>query len=1359
MNDESKLVRGAGGGSKSSKARQPVIAPDSAQSKAILCLLDLLGEGQIKGLVSGNQSIIIDGTPLGNADGSVNFNGFTWDFRDGRQTQDVIAGFPDVSTPFNVGVQVKVSASYTITVADPTCDQVRVIVNIPALSTQDSVTGDVTGAQVQYKFQMSVNNGAFTDINVMGSASPIVTINDKVRSKYQREHLIVLPKPATSYKIRMVRITADSVSANLLNDTYLDSYYEILDSKLTYPNSVMCGFKVDASQFAQMPSRAYLVDGMYVQIPTNYDPDTRAYTGVWDGSFKIGYTNNPAWILRDLMLNTRYGLGEYIKPSNINVAKLYTIARYCDGLVTDGAGGFEPRFTLNTVIAAQKDAYKVIQDICSVFRGMAYWSAGAVQFTQDAPSDPQFLYNNANVVDGMFNRVGSSRKDRHSVVHVMWNDPLDQYKQKIEYVEDKKLIESLGYRKMDTTAFGCTSRAQAHRIGLWILYTESIETNIMTFDVGLQGLQCVPGDIVKVHDQYKAGKREGGRLKACTRTVATLDVPTQVAAGSIIAIQMPDGKFEERAVVGSGLMTTVTFASQLSTTPMPNTVWIMTELNLVPQLARVVSVSESETKNQYTISVVDHNPSKYASIEQGLALQQYPTTVLDPTNSMPEQLKIEEVTYLIAPGQLGTRLEVSWVGKSPTYFVSWRSVTASATSGWKREEVTKASFVLPNVVGGAIYDFKVVSQSSTGKLSKELVGSYTTLGNKNPPSPPTNLTAVGDFRQINLAWINSTVVDFDFVEIFENTVDNVNTAYYLDRTAGNTYVRSGIVGLMKYYYWVRTVNKRGMRSAFNSTAGTSATSGFIAKTDLDVALNTTIDNIIEDIDGVVDEVMGQVDVITDGLSDRVTDAFEHADEALALAQAARAGNNIEAYLRDDENVQMKRDVYELKVAIDEDISASIEEINQVLVTDRQAVATSFSQVATRFDTNEAALTTEQTARTTADSALSTSINSLIAKTDTTNASIVTEQTTRANADSALASSITALVAKTDTTNASIVTEQTTRANADSALSTRVDALVAKTDTTNASITTEATARANGDSANATLITALQTKTDTTNANLATELTTRANADTAIANSVTALTAKMGTDIAAAVSTETTARVSADGALGTRIDSVVAANGTNATAITSETTARTTADSALGTRIDQLTVKVGTDIAAAVATETTARANADGALSTRIDTAQATANGASSSVSTTSSALAALDGKLSASWTAKVQVTSGGMVYMAGMGVGVQTTDQGILQTQIAMQADRFVVVNPGNSSSITPFQIIGGATLINAAYIGDMQSIALNAQGVPYWVLSRNGTFQLNGNGTGMRREMRANYDRYYNTANGVLVIEIGELT
>lgn len=819
-------IRGAGGGgssSSSSTTRTPITAADTVASKAKLALLDLLCEGQVKGLVGGAAGIILDGTQLENSDGTLNYQGFSWTFRDGRQDQTIIDGFPDVSTPYNLGTRIRQTAPVTFNVSNNDADAVRVIITIPQLSSQDTSTGDVTGTTVQYQFQMSYNNGPFMPVYLAGTDNPTITITDKSKAKYQREHLISLPKPGSNYKIRCLRLTADSDSSYLANETYLDSYYEIINIKMTYPNSVMVGINVDAEQFSSLPSRAYLLDGLYIRIPTNYNPETRLYTGIWDGTFKIGFSNNPAWILYDLLLNKRYGLGGFVKESNVNKAKLYQIGRYCDGLVTDGKGGWEPRFTLNTCIAAQADAYKIISDICSTFRGMSYWSGGMVQLTQDSPADAQFLFTNGNVVDGLFNRVGTARKDRHSVVHVTWNDPEDQYKQKIEYVEDADLIEEIGYRRSDTIAFGCTSRAQAHRVGLWILYTEKMETGLVTFTVGLEAMQVMPGDIVKIMDQWRSGKRNGGRLMESSRTGCKLDKVTQIAPNSIIAVAMPNGKFEEVTISNSGNTDTLTFATQLSEKPNPNAVWIITELSLVPTLARVVGIAQGEKLGEFVVSCVEHNPSKYAAIEQGLKLESYPTTILDPTFSTPENLQVDEVTYLAAPGILGTRLDVSWEGKSPTYYISWRRKLGDSVTGWTQSTVKVNRFELPVDPDGATYDFSVVSQSVTGKLSEPLVGSYTVLGSLNPPKQPTNLTALGDFRQIILNWSTPSSLDLSHFEVYENTVDNNELATLVGTPTTTSFNRGGLPGLATRYYWVKAVNRRGMKSQFNSNIGTSAT--------------------------------------------------------------------------------------------------------------------------------------------------------------------------------------------------------------------------------------------------------------------------------------------------------------------------------------------------------------------------------------------------------------------------------------------------------------------------------------------------------------------------------------------------------
>lgn len=820
-----KAIRGSGGssGGGESEARTPVNAPDTISSKANLAILDLICEGQIKGLVNGANSIFLDGTPLINEDGSTNFTGFDWQFRDGRQDQALITGFPDVSTPYNVGTRLRNSSPITFTVSSSDADAVRVIITIPSLTLQDSGTGDVNGTTVEYQFSISTDGGSFMPVLVDGTDSPVVTISDKSKSKYQREHLITLPKPGTSYRVRVTRITPDTTDSYLSNETYLDSYYEVSNVRLSYPNSAMMGIRVSADQFASLPARAYLIDGLFIRVPSNYNADTHEYTGIWDGTFKIAASSNPAWVLYDVLTNRRYGLGEFVKESHINKAKLYQIGRYCDGMVTDGFGGMEPRFTLNTVIAAREDAYRVISDICSVFRGMSYWSGGMIQMTQDSPSDPVFLFNNTNVIDGEFGRTGSARKDRHSVVHVTWNDPADQYKQKIEYVEDAELIEDLGYKRYDTLAFGCTSRAQAHRVGLWILYTEKVETNVINFGVGLEGLQCMPGDIVKIHDQWKAGKRNGGRLLGATRLGCRLDKKTQVTAGSILSVQMPHGKYEDRVVNESGLVDRLTFASALSDEPVENAVWILVEPTLVPVLGRIVGVGQGRDPGTFMISAIEHNPSKYGSIEQGLQLEDLPTTILDPTYSTPENMRIDETTYLQSPGVLGTRLDVSWEGKSGTYYVSWRRKNGASVTGWTQTTVNVPRFDLPVEADQSTYDFSVIAQSVTGKLTEPLVGSYTVLGNLNPPKQPTNLTALGDFRAIILNWATSSELDVAHFEILENSVNDVSTAAVVGRPTTTTYTRGGLPGLSTRFYWVRAVNRRGQKSALNSNIGTSAT--------------------------------------------------------------------------------------------------------------------------------------------------------------------------------------------------------------------------------------------------------------------------------------------------------------------------------------------------------------------------------------------------------------------------------------------------------------------------------------------------------------------------------------------------------
>jgi len=596
------------------------------------------------------------------------------------------------------------------------------------------------------------------------NATPVITISGKSRSRYQRAHIIPITAGASSVRIRMTRITDDAASALLQNETYLDSYSEIVTLNMNYPNSALFGLRIDSQQFNQVPTRSYLIDGLYIRVPSNYDPVSRSYSGVWNGAFKWAVSNNPAWVMFDILTNSRYGLGNFISETQVDKAMLYTIGRYCDQLVPNGFGGVEPRFVLNAVIRNLADAYKLVSDIASVFRGMGFWDGGMVQFTQDAPSDPVMLYSYANVVDGQFNYTGSARKDRHSVVHVTWNDPNDFYRQKIEYVEDPELVSQYGVKKLDTLAFGCTSRGQAARVGRWILYTEKFESDFITFKVGIDSAFVVPGNIVKIQDQSRAGRRTAGRLVSvnAARTQAVLDAPLTISSTpATISVMMPDGTFADRTLnQGVGTHTTVNWATPFTQTPVDNALWMASEPNLEPILARVVGIAQGQNPGEFEITALEHNPSKFAAIEQGIRLEERNTSILDPNFvQAPVSVSVVESLYRAAPGVFANRMIVAWTGDSTTYEVAYRGTGSTNRSNWTVIRVSDGlSHEILNAAVGP-YEISVTGINPLGKRSTTTYVNFTVQGKRTPPSDVTGFNAIANDRGVELTW--NAVADED----------------------------------------------------------------------------------------------------------------------------------------------------------------------------------------------------------------------------------------------------------------------------------------------------------------------------------------------------------------------------------------------------------------------------------------------------------------------------------------------------------------------------------------------------------------------------------------------------------------------
>ncbi|MEV9427964.1 phage tail protein [Klebsiella pneumoniae] len=946
------LIAGAGGKKSSGSSRTPVEADDTVNSRAMASILDLLGEGVVGGLINGAKSIFIDGVALENEDGSFNYSGVTWDFRDGSQDQSPMPGFDFVETPKAVNTQLKTTNAVTVAIDNDDADRVRVIMKFPSLRSIDKKTGDTNGTSVQFKFQLANGNGSFYDVIATDESSSDVTLTAKKTGVYYRSYEIQLPKPGRAYKVRVLRLSADSNDQYLFNDTWVDSIGEIVDTPMNYPNSVLVGLKVNSEQFgSSMPSRSYLIRGLKIRVPSNYDENTNTYNGVWDGTFKLLSSSNPAWILFDLLTNARYGLGKFVSESMIDLGQLYQIGRYCDEEVDDGFGGKEKRFAINTQITSRQDAYRLIQDIAGAFRGMVFWAGGMVNIMQDSPSDPVMLFTNANVKDGLFTYKGSARKDRPSVALITYNNKQDGYKQNVEYVEDQEAMARYGERKTEAVAFGCTSRGQAHRVGLWLLYTARMESDMITFTAGLDASFLMPGETVLIQNKYRAGKRNSGRIVSFTKNSITLDAPVSLKkSGSFIRIINQEGKIVERDINETGdNITKVTFKTALATAdqPVTNGVWTITEPDLVPMRARVVAIAQGETPGSFDITVVQNNASKYQAIDNGAALVPENTTVLDPTYSKPSNLVISEGTYLSSPGNLSVKLMLAWEGKSPEYWVSWRRSDEGNVSNWQSARATEEQYEIVNVAENGRYDFQLYSVSFGGKKSEIITAVYQVKGTMTPPGAPTSLTAVGDYRNVVLNWVNPDSVDLAQINVYASKTNKLDTATLIAQAATTTFTHAGLGDNETWYYWIRAVNKRGMVGQPNSNLGTEATTRDVLSFLKDKITSSELGKeLLDEIDSkatqeAVDNAIGEV-------QNSVNESIQQVENDLA-----QTSSEIKAQV-DSVNQSLKEDID----TVNQTIVDNIDTVNQTINTNISNVNSQIEAAKQSIKDGDAALSQE-----------------------------------------------------------------------------------------------------------------------------------------------------------------------------------------------------------------------------------------------------------------------------------------------------------------------------------------------------------------------------------------------------------------
>lgn len=809
---EGAVIAGGGGGKSGGSGGGLSESEDTLKSTAYAQVLDLVCEGEIGGLVNGAKSIYLDDVPLQNTDNSYNFSGVTYISTTGTQTQPAIAGFNQVESEIAVGIEAKISTGPVVrNISTTNITSIIVTVQIPGLTFMDS-KGALGGTTVDYAIDVQVDGGGWVE-------KTLESLTGKSSQAYERQYRINLPT-GTTRQFRLRRITADSTNSQLNNKTVLKSFTEVIDAKLRYPNSALVGLKVDASQFRSVPRRGYDMKLLKIRIPTNATvraDGSLAYSGTWDGSFQIAWSCCPAWAYYDLVTMDRYGLGDYIDASQVDKWSLYSISRYSNELISNGFGGTEPRFSCNVWINSRQEAYTVLNQMTSIFRGMSYWASGSISAVQDAPKDPVYLYTNANVIDGTFSYQGSSAKSRHTVALVTWNDPADQYRQKIEYVEDTAGIARYGVIESEIVAVGCTSRGQAARVGRWMLYTEKFETGVVGFKTGSEGAMCAPGDIIKIADQYRAGVRIGGRISSATTTSVTVDSLATAPTGTLtLSIIAPDGTVQTRSgvtVVGK----VVSFTPALSVAPNTQSQWILTGTNVDAPTYRVMTVTEND-EGEYEITALEHDANKYAYIENlpNFATRNY--TDLSPVPVTPTGLTVTENVYAFQ-NTTRARVFVQWAASefATAYIIGWRVNSDNFTE----VTVTTNSFELLDTIVGT-YDFRVISLNSAGRSSGTYASAtLTTVGNSAPPAAPT-VTATAVPGGVKLDWTPAGDAIWQ-AQVWENTTNNSATATLIATLSATSYTRLGLLSVNgARYFWVKILNTQGVASAFSSVQSATA---------------------------------------------------------------------------------------------------------------------------------------------------------------------------------------------------------------------------------------------------------------------------------------------------------------------------------------------------------------------------------------------------------------------------------------------------------------------------------------------------------------------------------------------------------
>ena len=910
-------IRGRKGGSSSS--RTPTEQPDDLQSVAKAKILVALGEGEFAGQLTA-KDIFLDGTPLENADGSQNFSGVTWEFRAGTQAQKYIQGIPGTENEISVGTEVSSATAWTHTFTNTQLSAVRLRLKWPSLFKQED-DGDLVGYSVNYAIDLQTDGGTWqTVLNT--------SVTGKTTSGYERSHRIDLPQAGSTWTIRLRKITSDANSAKIGDTMTLQSYTEVIDAKLRYPNTALLYIEFDSSQFnGSIPQISCEPRGRVIRVPDTYDPETHTYSGTWLGDFKWAWTDNPAWIFYDLVVSDRFGLGDRLTTANIDKWTLYQVAQYCDQMVPDGKGGSgtEPRYICNVYIQDRNDAYTVLRDFAAIFRGMTYWGDDQIVALADMPRDVDFTYTHANVIEGRFTYSSSTTKNRYTNALVSWSDPDNAYSDAMEPVFEQALVARYGFNQLEITAIGCTRQSEANRKGRWGILTNN-KDRVVTFDVGEDGNIPQPGYVIAVADRNLSGRDLGGRISAMNGRVLTLDRAPDASAADRMIVNLPSGVSQSRTIQSiTGNKVTVTTA--YSETPVAEAVWVIESDELYAQQYRVITVTDNND-GTFTIVGANHDPDKFDRIDTGAIIDQRPVSVIPPGNQSPPANIVISSFSVVQQNISVETMRVSWdqAQNAIAYEAQWRRNDGNWVNV-PRSSTT--SFDVPGIYAGR-YLVRVRAINAAEISSGWGYSEEKTLTGKvgNPPKPVGFIASENVVFGIELNWgFPANTDDTLKTEIQYSLTGTEDDAMLLADVPypQRKYQQMGLKAGQIFWYRAQLVDRSGNESGYTEWVRGQAS----------IDVSDITDAILEDMKG------------SETFKDLIENAVDSNEKIAGMADDIKQANDeLEQHAKDiAKNAQ---DVGKVQTSVN-DLSSTVGDVSSSLSELKQTVATADTALGQRID--------------------------------------------------------------------------------------------------------------------------------------------------------------------------------------------------------------------------------------------------------------------------------------------------------------------------------------------------------------------------------------------------------------------------